>query len=252
MSSQSVTVPIKALVFDVFGTVVDWRASVTAALSKAISPKLTLLHPSLEVDFAVLSQAWRDSYGHFTQGFDPEKDEWVSIDEHHLRSLDALLLGLGIRHSFSDEEVKDLSLPDSTEGLKRLNGLGLQTATLSNGNLSLLRDLAKHGNLAFKHFFSAEQFRAYKPHPRVYLGAVEKLGLKPEEVAMVAAHLGDLEAARQQGLRCIYVEREGEEEYHRVEVAAAKREGWCDVWVAQDEGGLVEVAMKLKELGHGK
>ncbi len=119
--------------------------------------------------------------------------------------------------------------------------VGQDTATLSNGNISLLTDLSTHGSLPFTHIFSAELFGSYKPSPKVYLGAVEKLGLKPSECAMVAAHLADLKAAKDLGLQAIYVEREAEEDWANEEVEKAR--GWVDLWVGK--GGFLTVAEKL-------
>ena len=123
------------------------------------------------------------------------------------------------------------------------------TVTLSNGNISLLTDLSTHGSLPFTHIFSAELFGSYKPSPKVYLGAVEKLGLKPSECAMVAAHLADLKAAKDLGLQVIYVEREAEEDWANEEVEKAR--GWVDLWVEKGDlgtsgkGGFLTVAEKL-------
>lgn len=145
--------------------------------------------------------------------------------------------------------VHDLSLiwhrlapwPDAASGLDQLNSLGIQTATLTNGSLALINDLAAFGKLPFTHILSAEMFSSYKPNPAVYLGAADKLGLKPEECGMVAAHLGDLEAAQKCGFRTVYVERKDEE---RDEVLRGK-EGLVDVWVREGEEGFVEVARRL-------
>jgi 2-haloacid dehalogenase len=123
----------------------------------------------------------------------------------------------------------------------------LGTATLSNGNIALLSDLKTHGNLDFTHILSAELFGSYKPSPKVYLGAVEKLGLQPNECAMVAAHLGDLRAAKDLGLQAIYIERPGEEDWSVKEVEKASDEGWVDLWVSQGVGsrGLITMAERL-------
>ncbi|KAK3067400.1 hypothetical protein LTS18_001139, partial [Coniosporium uncinatum] len=119
------------------------------------------------------------------------------------------------------------------------------TATLSNGNLSLLNDLKTHANMPFTHIFSAEMFGSYKPSPKVYLGAAEKLGLSPGECAMVAAHLGDLKAAKDLGFRAIYVQRPLEEDWEQPKVEEAKNADWVDIWVSQDEEGFLTVAEKL-------
>ncbi|KAK0638880.1 HAD-like domain-containing protein, partial [Cercophora newfieldiana] len=221
---------IKALAFDVFGTVVDWRTSITTALTTALILKLTSpsLPPSVRttlttlttLSIPALAQQWRSSYGRFTRTYLPGTTPWKDIDTHHRDSLTELLASHGLEGVFSHSEIETLSKQwhfltpweDSAPGIKRLNARYV-TATLSNGNLSLLRDLNETGDLGFRELISAEEFKAYKPNAKVYLGACEKLGLEPGEVAMVAAHLGDLEAARGYGMRTVYVERRGEEEW---------------------------------------
>ena len=142
---------------------------------------------------------------------------------------------------------------DSAEGIALISGkgeehLGLQIATLSNGNTELLTNLAEFGGLKYTSILSAQDFGAYKPNPKVYLGAAEKLGLKVGECAMVAAHLGDLWAARSHGLRTIYIGREGEDGEDKVNFKHAKEEGWVDMWVEKDEAGFVEVARRLRDM----
>lgn len=121
------------------------------------------------------------------------------------------------------------------------------TCTLSNGNLSLLGDLRTHSTIPFTHLFSAELFGTYKPSARVYLGAAEKLQLPPNQCAMVAAHLNDLRAAKDNGLQTIYVERPGEEDWDRDQVEGARRDGWVDLWIDSGSGnkGFITVAEKL-------
>lgn len=270
---------IKALTFDVFGTVVDWRRPVEAALSEALRPPHHHRPSSpastedeaaeraeaearagalTDADVAVLAQEWRDSYKHFTRGFRPGVDPWKDVDAHHLDSLVVLLRRHGLSEALSggDGRVRELSLvwhrltpwPDSAEGLRALGGLGLVTATLSNGNRALLADLDAHGGLGFARILSAEDFGAYKPNPGVYLGAAERLGVRPGEVAMVAAHLGDLDAARRLGLRTVYVERDGEEDWEAGSERYEAAKGWVDLWVGVDEGGFVEVARRLRDV----
>ncbi|KAL7809149.1 haloacid dehalogenase [Trichoderma aethiopicum] len=266
-SKTSRLTPIKALLFDVFGTLVDWRSSVTDELSlrifrKQSSPEANL-PPTLKARLEALTQSdwdrfvqeWRDSYTAFTRNFNPQTDEWKSIDEHHRDSLVELLRKWDLEGLFTEAEIESLSLvwhrltpwPDSAQGLEELHGR-YTTATLSNGNTSLLRDLADFGGLAFDHVFSAETFRAYKPDPGTYLGAVRALGLRPEEVALVAAHLKDLKAARECGLGTIYVEREREEEWGREEERFKEARGWVDLWVGEGAGGLLGVAERLRAL----
>lgn len=263
---------IKALTFDVFGTVVNWRASVEDALLSALTTKLASADiPSLPLglqqrahaladtpDWApTFAQQWRDAYGRFTRGFRAGETAWKDIDAHHHDSLVELLDAWELSGLFTAAEIRALSLvwhrlqpwPDASAGIAELNALpggGLVTATLSNGNTSLLTDLNEYGRLGFQMIVSAEDFQAYKPDPRTYLGAAEKIGRRPEEVAMVAAHLGDLEAARRNGLRTIYVEREKEEAWGVDEERYLAARGWVDLWVGVDEDGFLEVARRLR------
>lgn len=113
--------------------------------------------------------------------------------------------------------------------------------------MSLLADLRTHSTIPFTHIFSAELFGTYKPSPRVYLGAAEKLQLPPGECAMVAAHLNDLRAAKDNGLKTIYVERPDEEDWDQAQVEKARLEGWVDLWISSGNGskGFITVAEKL-------
>ncbi|KAF2787936.1 haloacid dehalogenase [Melanomma pulvis-pyrius CBS 109.77] len=258
--------PPRALFFDVFGTCVDWRTTVTHALytqahaalnsataSLATSVRMRASDMSLE-DWGTLAQQWRNSYKAFTKSLaaDPTL-AWKTIDVHHLESLQGILVDWKLEGLWTDEEVKALSLvwhrlepwSDSSPGVQALNKL-FYTVTLSNGNISLLSDLKEHGSLDFTHVFSAELFGSYKPSPKVYLGAVERLGLKPEQCAMVAAHLDDLKAAKSHGLQAIYVERPLEEDWSEEEVEVAKGQGWVDLWVdGNGTRGFITVAEKL-------
>lgn len=261
--------PPRALLFDVFGTCVDWRTTVTHALHSQAHAALNSATASLATSvrmrasdmtiehWGTLAQQWRDGYKAFTKKLasDPTLP-WKSVDEHHLESLNQILGEWKLDGLWTEDEVRALSLiwhrlepwPDSSAGIKALNRL-FYTVTLSNGNLSLLTDLTTHGSLPFTHIFSAELFGSYKPSPKVYLGAVERLGLKPQDCAMVAAHLNDLKAAKENGLQTVYVERPLEEDWSNEEVEAARGEGWVDLWVkyggAGVNGGFVEVARKL-------
>ena len=202
---------------------------------------------------------------HFTRNYSasqPSSGEisapFKTVDQHHHDSLVSLIEGYQLDGLWTKDEITNISRiwhflipwPDSSHGLQALNGLGLQTCTLSNGNVSLLSDMAAFAHLPWTHIFSSEHFGAYKPSPEVYLGAVKKLGLQPDECAMVAAHLGDLKAAQECGLKTIYVEREQEESWSKEEIDAAKIEDWMDLWVGLEDGedgkrGFLEVARQL-------
>ncbi|KAI0107178.1 HAD-like domain-containing protein [Nemania sp. FL0031] len=256
---------VKALTFDVFGTVVDWRSTVHAELirrarNKVASSAFKELPETLrssfqgisDTDWGTFAQAWRASYGEFTRTFVPGETEWKDIDTHHHDSLKELLQKWHVSGVYTDEEIRSLSRvwhylrpwDDSALGIQML-GTQYVTATLSNGNRSLLEDLNAHGSLGFKRIISTADFGAYKPHPSTYLGAVNALECRPNENAMVAAHLGDLRAARTNGLRTIYVERDREEEWLRDDDLWKDARQWVDLWISQDEEGFVELARRL-------
>lgn len=255
---------IKVLAFDVFGTCVNWRATVERQLKKAIEDKLhspecfnlpsaaqSRAREMTDKDWAIFAQQWRTSYMNFTHGYKPGMTEWKDIDSHHYESLALLLQKWHLDDLFSDQDIKAMSLvwhfldpwPDSAQGICLL-GTRFITSTLSNGNQSLLRDLDSHNKLGFQHTISAADFKAYKPNKQVYLGAASKLKCEPAEMGMVAAHLGDLAAARECGMKTIYVERPGEEDWCSEEDHQLAR-GWVDMWVDQSKPGFLEVAKRF-------
>ena len=258
--------PPKALTFDVFGTTVNWRETVTSTLIHSAAAKVSSssrsagLSPVVRAqlakltdqDWACFAQEWRNSYKAFVRGFVPGQSEWRDIDTHHHLSLIDLLQKWRLEGLYTDDEVQDLSLvwhslqpwPDSSEGIHLLNKRFV-TSTLSNGNPSLLQDLNEHGNLGFSKLQSSADFKAYKPHPRVYNRAAQTLGLEPGEVAMVAAHLDDLKAARACGFRTIYVERDQEEDWKPDLEDYQDAETWVDMWIVKKEDGFVEVARRF-------
>ncbi|KAI4606721.1 hypothetical protein J4E80_010033 [Alternaria sp. BMP 0032] len=265
---MSLTPLPKALLFDIFGTCVNWRSTVTTALSQSAHSALNSASASLasrlrlrasemsDEHWGEFAQQWRNSYKAFTKQLAADPSiPWVSVDDHHLSALQKLIAEWELEGLWDDEEIRALSLiwhqldpwDDSVAGMALLNKGGFHTCMLSNGNLSLLSDLRAYSQIPFTHIFSAEMFGTYKPSPKVYLGAAEKLGLRPEECVMVAAHLNDLKAAKGCGLRTVYVERAQEEDWSEEVVGEARREGWVDVWIDLKEGsrGFVTVAEKL-------
>ncbi|KAL2126853.1 hypothetical protein VTI74DRAFT_128 [Chaetomium olivicolor] len=261
---------LRALTFDVFGTCVDWHTSITARLWAAIAAKKQASASSLGPpippasqarlaaltvqDVSLFAQQWHRSYSSFTRSFVPGSTPWKDVDAHHRDSLaDLLEKQWGLRAVFDDEEIEGLSKVwhylepwgDSKDGVRRLNEAGFVTASLSNGNKILLEDLCGYAGLEFAELISAEDFKAYKPNREAYLGACRMLGLEPRQVAMVAAHLEDLAAAREAGMRTVYVERPGEEEWKPDEERYVKAREWVDLWVAEGDGGFLEVARQL-------
>jgi 2-haloacid dehalogenase len=232
-------VGVRALTFDVFGTVVDWRSSVIAE-GEALGRR-----KGIQVDWAEFADAWRAGYGPSMNRVRRGELPWTTIDSLHRMVLDRLIAEFRIE-GLDEAEKDDLNRvwhrlkpwPDAVAGLTRLKRKFV-IATLSNGNVALLTNMAKHAGLPWDCILSAELMRHYKPDPEVYRGAAELLGLKPPQVMMVAAHKEDLRAARAVGLRTAFVPRPMEYGPRRRVDAAV--EGWLDL-VASD---FVDLASKL-------
>ena len=195
--------PIKVLAFDIFGTVVDWHGS--------IAKEINALNMGVSGDEFAL--AWRAGYRPAMQRVMAGELGWTLIDELHRSILDELLIRFGLTH-LNEAERRHLNKvwhrldawPDSVEGLKRLKSR-YTICSLSNGNIGLLADMAKHAGLPWDCILSAEVFRKYKPDPAVYLGAARVFDVAPEAVMLAAAHQDDLAAARACGLKTAYIER---------------------------------------------
>ena len=198
---------VKALVFDVFGTVVDWRSSVTAEVQEVAKRK------GLAVDGAKFADAWRAGYGPSMNRVRTGELPWTKLDDLHRMTLDKILGDFGIPN-LTDAEKNDLNhawhrlepWPDSVAGLTRLKKR-FTIAPLSNGNIALMTDLAKHARLPWDAILGAELARHYKPDHEVYESAATFLDLPRDQVMMVAAHLGDLRAAKAVGLKTAFVTR---------------------------------------------
>ena len=196
----------RVLAFDVFGTVVDWHGSIRREVDAM----------ALGVDGGAFALAWRAGYQPAMRRVKSGELGWTLIDDLHRMILDQLLVQFGITH-LSEAEKRHLNKvwhrldpwPDSVSGLQRLKAR-YTICSLSNGNLGLLTNMAKHGGLPWDCVLSAEVFRAYKPDPSVYLGVARVFDLPPAAVMLVAAHQDDLAAARDCGLQTAYVERPAE------------------------------------------
>ena len=201
---------VRALVFDVFGTVVDWRSSVIAEL-ECLGRKRDLSR-----NWAEFADLWRQGYGDGMRRINDGADSWVTVDVIHRRKLDQLLRQFEVP-GLKEDEIDHLNRiwhrlspwPESVEGLARLKARYI-VSTLSNGGVGLLVNMAKFGGLPWDCVLSSEMFGRYKPDPRVYAGAARLLGLAPGEVGMVAAHGHDLLGAQAAGLRTIFVPRPDE------------------------------------------
>jgi 2-haloacid dehalogenase len=228
----------RALLFDVFGTVVDWRGSIVDEL------RALALARGVEGDWEAVGDDWRGRYQPALDEVNDGRRPWSHLDRLHRDTLDATLASHGVG-GFGDGDRERLvsawhrlrAWPDSRPGLGLLRRRHV-LATLSNGHVALLVDLARHNGLEFDAILSAELAGRYKPDPAAYLRAVDLLGLAPAEAMMVAAHPGDLRAAGVCGLRTAYVHRPLE---HGAGRAAPPPEGVADVQ-AED---LVDLARRL-------
>jgi 2-haloacid dehalogenase len=198
---------VKALVFDVFGTVVDWRTSVAGEVQELAKRK------GITLDAAKFADAWRAGYGPSMNRVRTGDLPWTKLDALHRMTLDRILTEFKVPE-LSEAEKAALNRawhrlkpwPDSVEGLARLKKKFI-IAPLSNGNISLMTDMAKHAGLPWDCILGAELVRHYKPDREVYQSAADILDLHPAEVMMVAAHLGDLRAAKTVGLKTAFVAR---------------------------------------------
>jgi 2-haloacid dehalogenase len=198
---------VKALVFDVFGTVVDWRGSVIRELTAFGNAK------GLGVDWTRFADDWRGLYQPAMEEVRSGRRSWAILDDLHRESLKKLLERNGVE-GLSTHEIEHLTRiwhrldpwPDAIEGLLRLKRRYI-ISTLSNGNTGLLVRMAKRAGLPWDLILGAESARAYKPMPECYLRNAALLNLEPQEVMLVAAHNDDLAAAASVGYRTAFVLR---------------------------------------------
>lgn len=198
---------VKAMTFDVFGTVVDWRGSIISEGEAVWTAK------GVDVDWPDFADSWRAGYGPSMHRVRTGRLPWMNIDALHRLILDDLLA----QHQVSELSEADKAhlnkvwhrlnpWPDVTSGLARLRKRFI-VASLSNGNVALLVNMARHGGYCWDCVLSAELAGHYKPDPEVYQTAASLLGLAPHEVMMVAAHNGDLIASKEVGFRTAFVHR---------------------------------------------
>ena len=198
---------VKALVFDVFGTVVDWRSSVIEQLQTFGREKGITVHWEAFVD------DWKSCY---RPGMDAVREgrlPWTNVDGIYRKKLDILLGAYGITGLSEAETIRFNRVwhwckpwPDVVAGLTRLKAQYV-LSTLSNGDVACLVNMARYGSLPWDCILCAELFRHYKPDPEVYHSAIELLGCEPAEIMMVAAHNYDLRAARAHGMHTAFVPR---------------------------------------------
>ena len=196
----------KVIAFDIFGTVVDWHGSIAAEVQRL----------KLPVDANAFATAWREGYQPAMARVRSGELPWTKIDDLHRMILDGILEDFTLT-TLSESEKQHLNLvwhrlnpwPDAVQGLTQLKSK-FTIVTLSNGNLSLLANMAKHGALPWDLILSAEVFKHYKPDPETYLGVAHIFDLQPHEVMLAAAHKDDLLAAHQCGLQTAFIERPDE------------------------------------------
>lgn len=199
---------LKAAIFDVFGTVVDWRRGVAEAVRPAFEAKQIALAPELFAD------AWRREYQPGMEPIRSGQRGYTALDILHRENLDRALAASGLAEAFSAGERDAMNAaweklppwPDAAEGVRQIRSAML-VAPCSNGSIALMVRLARFAGLSWDAILGAEIAGTYKPEPAVYLRSAAALGALPHEVVMVAAHNGDLAAARAAGLATAFVPR---------------------------------------------
>lgn len=235
---------VRAILFDVFGTIVDWRTSVVRQLDAFGASR------GLHADWAAVADGWRGEYQPAMEEVRAGRRAWTILDVLHRETLERVLERHGIR-GVAGTDLDELTLawhrldpwPDAVPGLTQLRRR-YTIGTLSNGNTALLRDLAAHGGLPWDAILGAETAKAYKPVPEAYLRCVAALGLQPPQVMLVAAHNGDLAAASDQGLRTGFIPRPTE--HGPGQRRDLEPEGPWDV-VAAD---CLDLARRMETAGH--
>ncbi len=201
---------IKAIFFDIFGTLVDWRTSLIDEIKK----NKVIKEKDIRIEELVIN--WRLEYQPILNKVNNEKIPWMLLDDLHLISLSKVLKKMRI-HYLSENNKQELVYlwhklnpwKDVTKSLIFLNK-DFVTSSLSNGNIELQKNLVKYANLEFDFLISAESFKKYKPDLSVYLRAATSIGFKPKECALVASHKNDLMAASKVGFFTVFIKRDKE------------------------------------------
>lgn len=212
-------VAVKALFFDVFGTLVDWRSSLAREAEAILAPR------GFALDWLAFADAWRGEYQGALEQVRAGRMGFCKLDILHRHNLELILPRFGL-DGVSEEDRRALNLgwhrldawPDVSAGLARLKHR-FRLAPVSNGNISLMVDLARRNDFPWDAILGAEIAGDYKPKPRVYLAAAEAFDLPPQACMMVAAHTSDLRAASRLGLRTGHIARPNEHGPGRGEVA---------------------------------
>lgn len=230
---------VKALTFDVFGTVVDWRGSIIADATAFGDSK------GISVDWERFVDAWKTCYRPGMDRVNTGEVPWTTVYAIYRTKLEELLVEFGIadlteaeKHHFNRAWERLDPWPDSVPALTRLKRKFI-LSTLSNGDFACLVNMAKHAGLPWDCIIVAENARRYKPDPSVYRLAIQLLGCRPEEVMMVAAHNYDLAHAASHGMRTAFLPRPTE--YGARQTTDLRAEGDWDVIV----DNLEELAQAL-------
>lgn len=202
---------IRAAIFDVFGTVVDWRTGVASVAGRFFAQK------DIAVDPLAFADAWRGEYQPGMEGIRSGGRGYVALDDLHFENLKRILPRFGLEGAFDDTELWAFNAaweqlppwPDSVPGLTAIKQ-AMVIAPCSNGSIALMSRLARFGGLPWDCILGADIARTYKPEPDAYLRCTAALRLLPEEVVMVAAHNSDLAAAAAQGLKTAFIPRPDE------------------------------------------
>jgi 2-haloacid dehalogenase len=232
------TAQVKALFFDVFGTLVDWRNGVARESEKVLSPL------GYKLDWLAFADAWRGKYQTGMEEVRTGRIPFSKLDVLHRHNLGRILSRFDLTN-LTEAQLAELNLvwhrldgwPDVTPGLVRLKRK-FKLAPISNGNIAMMVDVARHNGFPWDAILGAEIAGDYKPKPKVYLAACDALSLEPAECMMVAAHSYDLKAAMELGLRSAHVARPNE-------AGPGKGEKSPKVTVDAAAGSLVELAEKL-------
>jgi 2-haloacid dehalogenase len=228
---------VKALFFDVFGTLVDWRSSIARETEKILKPR------GYALDWSEFADAWRDEYQPAMEEVRSGRAAYCKLDVLHRQNLESILPAFRIS-GLREEELRELNLawhrldawPDVTDGLTRLKRRCL-LAPLSNGNISLMVDLARRNGFSWDAILGAEIANDYKPRARVYLAAADAFDLAPPECMMVAAHSSDLKAAAKLGFATAHIARPNEAGPNGGEKRPDAKEVTVDI-AAKDLGDL--------------
>ncbi len=198
---------VRAVIFDVFGTVVDWRGSISAQAGAFGQAR------GIDADWDAFADTWRSKYGPYMNKVRTGELPWTNLDGLHRMSLEVVLDEFGIT-GLTEDDLREMTLfwhrlkpwADAVPGLYRLKSRYV-ISPMSNGNIAMMTNMAKNSGIPWDCVLGAEVARHYKPDPESYLTTVALLGLEPDQVVMAAAHARDLIAAGKLGLRTAYIPR---------------------------------------------